>query len=317
VKIGNFEIFDNMKIINLKDKLAEYDNGNYHVTLLRDGTKIRENDLDFFKADFPESIDITFSKKCSQGCKYCYMNCTPDGKVADISNIDHFLDSIHPYTELALNGNDVTDENLMEFLVKCKDRKLICNLTVNQNHFLQNLKLINSLIDCEFVHGVGVSLTKVTDDLINALNRHNYVLHTIAGILSEQDLVKLSDHNIKLLILGYKNIGRGKTYNSVYNTEINNKINYLKNNINHYLDKFRVISFDNLALEQLNVKSWLKNWEEFYMGDEGQFTFYIDLVQNKFYRSSLESESNGFEFNPMTDSVTEMFHKIRDLDERV
>ena len=38
-------------------QLAHYKNGNYFVTIFDDGTKIRENDLDFFEADYPESID--------------------------------------------------------------------------------------------------------------------------------------------------------------------------------------------------------------------------------------------------------------------
>ena len=38
--------------------LGAYKNGNYHVCIMDDGTKIRSNDLDFFKAEFPVSMDI-------------------------------------------------------------------------------------------------------------------------------------------------------------------------------------------------------------------------------------------------------------------
>ena len=38
---------------------VKYQNGNYTVSIdLNTGTKIRENDLDYFKADFPESMDV-------------------------------------------------------------------------------------------------------------------------------------------------------------------------------------------------------------------------------------------------------------------
>lgn len=48
------------------------------------------------------------------------------------------------------------------------------------------------------------------------------------------------------------------------------------------------------------------------MIDEGKFTFYIDLVDKKYYKSSLESESLGFSFDPEKDSIIEMFQNIRD-----
>lgn len=38
--------------------IGQYKNGNYTVSIYDDGTKIRENDLDFFEPAFPESMDI-------------------------------------------------------------------------------------------------------------------------------------------------------------------------------------------------------------------------------------------------------------------
>ena len=38
-------------------RFIRYKNGNYTVTIdLKTGTKIRENDLDFFRADFPGDL---------------------------------------------------------------------------------------------------------------------------------------------------------------------------------------------------------------------------------------------------------------------
>lgn len=300
-------------VINKPKVLGEYDNGNYHVTLYEDGTKIRENDKDFFRADFPESIDITVSKRCYQGCKYCYMGCSPSGKFADLSDLDHLLDSIHPYTELALNGNEITVE-LIRFLKECRSRNIICNLTVNQNYYLdpENYGKIQELLKFNLIRGLGISLTRVSNELIKSINHPNIVLHTIAGILTKEDLEKLSNHNIKLLILGFKQIGRGVTYQSNNSEELIANLEFLRAEIKNYINKFKVVSFDNLALEQLHIKDWLENWDEFYMGDEGKFTFYIDLVDKKYYKSSLESDSSGFSFDPEKDSVVEMFQNIRD-----
>lgn len=49
-----------------------YKNGNYNVHIdLDNGTKIRENNLDFFKPDYPESMDIKITNQCDRGCAFC------------------------------------------------------------------------------------------------------------------------------------------------------------------------------------------------------------------------------------------------------
>ena len=73
---------------------------------------------------------------------------------------------------------------------------------------------------------------------------------------------------------------------------------------------FSTISFDNLALDQLDVKRLLSNkqWDEFYMGRDSQYTFYIDLVDSKFAGNSLAPEDERYD---ILDSIDEMFEKIR------
>ena len=50
--------------------LGKYQNGNYKVMLLEDGTKIRYNDLDNLTPDFAESMDVKLTDKCSVGCSF-------------------------------------------------------------------------------------------------------------------------------------------------------------------------------------------------------------------------------------------------------
>lgn len=65
---------------------VSYQNGNYTVKLnTENGTKIRENDLDFFDAEFPESADVKITNRCSNGCSFCFVAgtkvSTPNGKM--------------------------------------------------------------------------------------------------------------------------------------------------------------------------------------------------------------------------------------------
>lgn len=56
-------------IMNL---LGKYPNGNYTVHIYDDGTKIRENDLDFFAPEYPESMDIKITNSCDRMCPFCH-----------------------------------------------------------------------------------------------------------------------------------------------------------------------------------------------------------------------------------------------------
>ena len=73
---------------------------------------------------------------------------------------------------------------------------------------------------------------------------------------------------------------------------------------------FDVVSFDNLALKQLEVKRLLTEdeWNEFFMGDDGEMTCYCDLV-NKTY--SISSTSPLEERFPLTDDILEMFNHLK------
>ena len=47
----------------------KYRNGNYNVTILEDGTKIRHNKLDCFIPEKPESMDIKITKTTAPKAK--------------------------------------------------------------------------------------------------------------------------------------------------------------------------------------------------------------------------------------------------------
>lgn len=292
----------------MKDILTTYINGNYNVVLLNDGTKIRYNDLNNLTPSFAESIDCNITEKCDGNCGYCYLGCTVDGKHADL--FQPFFDTLHRGQELALNGNDLTHPQLEEFLIRMKDKGVICNLTVNQIHFIRCIDKLRDLNQRRLIYGLGVSLVNSNDEKLYKYLKEfpNAVLHTIDGLLSSEDIYNLSDKNIKLLILGYKVLGRGDEYYHKHRTEIERNINWLKDNIIFLRDKFEVISFDNLAIEHIDLKNKVSRdvWNYFYMGDEGSYTFYIDAVNKEFALSSLSPERYS-----LKDNVDEMFMTIR------
>lgn len=291
--------------------IGSYKNGNIRTAIFSDGTKIRETDDDEFIPAFAENMDIKISNYCDMGCKFCHEGSFINGKHGDILN-QKFIDTLHPYQEVAIGGGDATSHpNLLPFLRKLKKKKVIANMTVNQNHFEQKQDLIKQLVDEELIHGIGVSLVKPTGEFINLVQKYpNAVIHVINGILSPTDVQTLSDRNLKLLILGYKHLRRGNEWYAADKENIESKRKWLKENLGDIVNKFKVVSFDNLAIEQLDVRRLMSDeeWNEFYMGDDGNFTYFIDMVEQKFAKSSTAPMDKRY---PLLDSVDDMFSVIR------
>lgn len=288
-----------------------YKNGNYIVKFnFADGTKIRETEEDDFIPAFSENCDVKITDKCDGGCLHCYEGCTPNGKHGDILNYK-FLDTLHPYTELAINGNDLTHPDLLPFLEKLREKKVIANMTVNQVHFEIHQEFIRFLVDEKLIYGLGVSLRNPTDRFISLVKQYpNAVIHMINGILTEEDYKKLADNNLKILILGYKLLRRGNDYYEKEKDKIKYNQIWLTDKLSEVINHFKVVSFDNLAIEQLDVKRLMSDeeWEEFFMGRDGFYTFYLDLVEGTFGKNSLSPLDERY---PIMDNIDDMFEKIR------
>ena len=286
---------------------VRYQNGNYFVSInLDNGTKIRETinpDATEFVADFPESADVKITNRCPYNCAFCHEGSNINGKHSDALH-SHVWNTFCPYTEVALGGGSVTGyPDLVPLLERLKSLHLIPNITVRQEEFMSNLPLIRKLTDEKLIYGLGISLSNPNqEDFIKTVKEFpNAVIHVINGIVSLTELRKLANNNLKILILGYKEVRKGKILlaNSAQNTIINNN----KEALYAFLPKiiterwFDVVSFDNLAIKQLNPKGRFvsdEDWETIYMGDDGldgeqtSASMYIDLVENEFARNSCD-----------------------------
>jgi len=286
--------------------LGEYQNGNYKVSIFDDGTKIRETEDDEFNSKFPECMDIKITNYCDIGCPYCHENSTVKGAHGDILQAS-FIDTLQPFTELAIGGgNPLSHPDLIPFLKKLNSKNIIANITVNQKHFIDNQPLLQDLVQKNLIRGLGVSLTKPTDELIMDLNMFpNAVLHVINGVVSIKDLEMLYNQDFKVLILGYKQFRRG---NDFYSQTVEDNKAVIYKELPNIINGFKVVSFDNLAIKQLEVKRLLsdKQWNEFYMGDDGQFTMYVDMVNQEFARCSVSTQRYK-----ITDNIEDMFAIVK------
>jgi organic radical activating enzyme len=296
--------------------LSEYKNGNYLIKIFSDGTKEREYDDAFpLIPIFPESIDVKLTNYCDAGCKFCFEDSTKNGLHSDRSIAMRVFDRLPAGTELAFGGGNPLDyPYLDELLNHLKLKGIIANLTVNALHVNSSFSRLYEKLKNKSIHGLGISYArhKLIELLPFVKKSNNIVFHLIAGVHTIEDAKlicnSLKDKTVKILILGYKTHGRGVAFHS----EI------VKKNLQNWKDRLHelfnfenlILSFDNRGLEQLNVKQFFteENWNKIYMGDDGNFTFYISLVDQEYAATS--TEKNRIKILDQDDAVS-MFAKIR------
>jgi MoaA/NifB/PqqE/SkfB family radical SAM enzyme len=210
------------------------------------------------------------------------------------------LNELPAGVEFALGGgNPLSHPDLKDFLVKCKQKGFICNLTVNQIHLKTSHDFLWELINEGLVKGLGISYRKkFSNDFEKsfALYEHT-VIHLINGVddYKAVENLMLIGFN-KFLLLGYKHFGNGVNHYKKFSKTVEENIRkwymYLPKYIGNCL-----MSFDNLAIEQLNIKRFFtdEGWNLFYQGDDFTLSMYIDAIEQKFAPTSRSDERKSFD----------------------
>ena len=263
--------------------LHNYKNGVNEISLHSDGTKIRTK---LGPAEFPDHCDIKITNYCDAGCAYCHEQSTIRGKHGDIDWLLGFIEELPSGFELAIGGGNPLDHpDLTKLLEICRDRGHIPNMTINQLHLESHKDQI--LAATKLTYGVGLSVRDVESlEKVNYIKDNPHlVYHLILGIHDFSDFIKLRSKNpdCKILLLGYKQWGFGRKYKESErrSSDIDNRIKRWRAHIPHILNISGVTSFDNLAITQLDLENWFspEEWREMYMGDDGEFSMYIDCLE--------------------------------------
>ena len=286
--------------------LNTYINGNSQITFDESGTRVITFQ-DELQLDTPLNIDIKVSSKCSLGynpktntsfCDFCHESNRTDGSECDYNKLKTKLQDLPPGIELAIGSNNLS-EDLVNFLLWCKGKNFFCNVTINQGHLLRDQTRLSYCIDNKLIKGLGVSyrssLKWNVPEFI--LNYENTVFHVIMGIDDITDILSLKGKGVKkVLTLGEKDFGFN--LNRVDLTTLRHKQWYWW--VNKLYSNFDVVSFDNLALQQLNLKRFFKDkdWEVF---NQGEHSLYINSVEGYLAPSSHSNEKMNWDDTTIRD----------------
>lgn len=69
--------------------MSSYKNGNYIVTILSDGTKIRRTEDNEFIPAFSENVDCKLTDKCREMCQFCLI---PNTKITTTTGLKNVQD---------------------------------------------------------------------------------------------------------------------------------------------------------------------------------------------------------------------------------
>ena len=293
--------------------LHEYINGNYTIKLYDDGTKERIYDSDP-RPIFPESMDVKITDYCDANCAFCHEKYTIQGVHSDENFLLNLFNGLPKGTELAIGGgNPLSYPGIYYVLSQFHEKGLICNVTVNSVHLRKNRNAIRDMIDCKDIRGLGISyFPAMHQECVEmAQFTNNTVFHVIMGVHTIRDLQRIVDtvEKPKVLLLGYKQYGRGEKY---YSSTVEKTIYEWYTNLHKFFgSKNLTISFDNLGIRQMNLKRFFtaENWNKFYMGDDGKFTMYIDVVKKQYAISS----TSKTRFDIFNKTVAQMFEHVRSL----
>lgn len=310
--------------------LYRYTNGNYDVVIHEDGTVVREADHDDpLLPIWPEAFDIKITNYCDAGCAWCHEGSTTKGKHSIHSLLDKNAEEgmwnsmrgdLPQGVEIAIGGGNPLDHpEIVPWVKLLRNQGYVPSMTVNTQHLISHRKTLDFVRP--YLYGLGISYNPYHLDRINEVADENTIVHFILGVHEISDMSHALDRlkTKKILLLGYKSIRRGSSYrlDAQYGqSEVDYRLEQSQYWIRDLLERAQKpssgihIAFDTLATQQLGVKRFVspETWEQSYMGDDGQFTFFVDLVAHNFAKSSSSVKRYPSSFH----TIREMFEVIRE-----
>lgn len=284
--------------------LASYQNGGYRVAVYHDGTKVRTDVDAALPPRLPEQMDLKITDYCDAGCAWCHEKSTPKGLHGDLNAALKLLTVLPAGAEIAIGGGDpLSHPDFERFVRGLRANGLVPSVTVNGVHFEKHREVLERLTREKQLFGVGFSYA----DKLPDWDYENLVVHLIAGVHHPRVLDDAA-RRYKILLLGYKQFGRGKKLFELRAHDVQEKLAAWYREL-FWVAREHHLSFDNLAIDQLKPQRVFRDqatFEQQYMGQEGLFSMYVDAVTKTFALSSYSAER--FDWSKLEDMFAQVRH---------
>jgi len=279
-----------------KNLVCRKDNDYWTIFNRNTGLKIRMSfdtagKVDVSKSASPELIDIKITDKCDHNCPYCYQSSNKNGHHCSKEAMKYIIDACVTMKvfEVALGGGDpIIHPDIIDIIKEFKTNKIIANLSTKSTTWLSNDSFRNAIFDNCGTIAFSVSTLKETQNIITELKKYRLTdyqwgsrrrasFHYVMGgsdISELNNILKLCyDEEMSIVLLGYKNNGRGKLFAPYdYSTWIK-IVNKLRDSA-----QCPTIAIDTKLAE--DYKSQLKLLTSCLLvhPEDGKFSMYIDAV---------------------------------------
>ncbi len=269
----------------------------------RTGTKFRASPTAYEKATTPELVDVKITDYCGYGCKFCYQGSTKEGQHAPLSRIEEIFDELADMNvfEIAIGGGEPAHHpDFARILEAGTARGLSVNFTAYGLDWLKNPEILAVMNKNRGV-GVGISVHSARDiakveRARNLLKEEriygvDLIAQTVVGATPPATISKLvevcGEAQIPLLLLGYKETGRGADFNrkTVSRDKVREILKAARKQTEKtsewgFITNFHLsvdTAFLDLwgdVLDELNIPRTLRT------SPEGKFSCYVDAVED-------------------------------------
>lgn len=290
---------------------------------------------------YPELVDIKITDWCDKGCPYCYQNSTPKGQHASVKNVMMIANALEKLQvfEAAIGGGEPTAHpDFPQILQAFNTNKITPNFSTRNIDCLKSSPLYTDLGLGAFAFSVDSKedVDKIIEKFkelrqIKGYGAAGIGLHVVANVFNTHDemlsfmnsvheLHKTVFHFSSLVLLGYKEKGRGAKHKSKLCNEnvecrwIEAYKQYLKEHEEGKWNRFP-LSIDTTFAKNVG-ETMLTHYgvdPMLYDIEEGKRSFYIDAVSMKMGVSSFvpDDELVPIDMDNVEKSIAEFWENLK------
>jgi len=265
------------------------------------GTKLRWSRQDYDKAQTPELVDVKITDFCGYGCSFCYQGSTKAGQHAPLDCIETIFDQLAAMRvfEVAIGGGEPAHHPQFAQIIEAANaRGMTFNFTAFGLDWTKNERALEAL-KAGHGNGIGISVHSKRDIVKlqrarEALREHgvwrtSVMAQTVVGATPMPAIHEMLEacvaHHAPLLLLGFKETGRGAGYGRARASDAAVRKLLLRaraaceESREEYspftlsVDTAFLDSYGHL-LDELGVPHSLRT------SPEGKFSMYVDAVEN-------------------------------------